>query len=54
MDAVCKARITDYFQDSMITLLTDWLQAIFRQKSVLEFWCEDSKDNPFFLLDKVQ
>ena len=33
MNAVCKARITDYFQDSMITLLTDWLQTIFRQKS---------------------
>jgi hypothetical protein len=33
MLSVCKARITDYIQGSMIKLLTYWLQTIFRQKS---------------------
>jgi hypothetical protein len=35
MGAVCKARIIDYFEDNMLTLLTYWLQTIFRQKSLL-------------------
>jgi hypothetical protein len=47
MDAVSKAKIMDDLQDNIIDMTTDHrFQTIFKEKSLLEFWCEVSKDYP--------
>jgi hypothetical protein len=47
MDAVSKAKITDDLQDNIIDMTTDRrFQTIFKEKSLLEFWCEVNKNYP--------
>jgi hypothetical protein len=45
MGAVSKAKTMDDLQDNIIDMMTDCrFQMIFKEKSLLEFWCEVSKD----------
>jgi hypothetical protein len=42
-----KAKIMDVLQDNIINMTADRrFQTIFKEKSLLEFWCEVSKDYP--------